>query len=90
MWGYNCLLPAVETVDWPLALSGSDSETVLLGEYGLCGELDVEPLVVSDEGSESMGCDLWVSAVEYHLEKQGAWVPYLGTSLPVVVVLKWD
>ena len=36
------------------------------------------------------GCDLQVYAVEYHLKKQGVWVAYLSTILPVVVVLKWD
>ena len=55
MQGHSCLSIAVEIVDCPLVFSGFDSESVLLEEeQGLCGELNVEMLIVSDEGSEGM------------------------------------
>ena len=56
MWGHSCLSLAMEIVDWPLVLSGSDSESALFDEeQGHCGEVGVELLVVGDEGSEGMG-----------------------------------
>ena len=45
----------METVDWPLVVSGSDLESVLLEEHGFFDECGVEPLVVGDEGFEGMG-----------------------------------
>ena len=56
MWGHSCLPLVMEIVDWPLVLSGSDSESVLLDEeHGLCSELCVELLVVGEEGSVGVG-----------------------------------
>ena len=66
MWGHSCLLLAEETVDWPLVLSGSESEIVpeegeVSVEPLVVGDKGVELVVVGDEGSEGRG--LWSSAL---------------------------
>ena len=52
--GHSCLSLVVETVDWLLVLSESESGLVDGQEHGLSYELCDEILVVGDEGSKDV------------------------------------